>query len=113
MEKVKSYPPYPDPKHLRELNRIIDKWGDKIFFTMLREGITRKELISYVTRFCARKYLAELLSNPCPMRLISEIEDLAQFKRLCVHQQREADHIKYGRSDLDELPYRAWTQGLI
>ena len=78
-----------------------------------KDIITRKELISYVTRFCARKYLAELLSNPCPMRLISEIEDLAQFKRLCVHQQREADHVKYGRSDLDELPYRAWTQGLI
>ena len=112
MEKVKT-PPYPDPAQLQRLNQIIDKFADKMIFTMIREGITKKELISYCTRLCARKYLEDILSNPCPMRLINEIEDLANYKRMCIHRQRELDHEKYGQSDLDMIPDRGWTEGLI
>ena len=53
MEKVKT-PPYPDPAQLQRLNQIIDKFADKMIFTMIREGITKKELINYCTRLCAR-----------------------------------------------------------
>ena len=47
------------------------------------------------------------------MRLINEIEDLANYKRMCIHRQRELDHEKYGQSDLDMIPDRGWTEGLI
>jgi len=47
------------------------------------------------------------------MRLISEIEDLANFKRMCIHQQRMHDHEKYGSSDFDAMPNRGWSEGLI
>jgi len=112
MKKRKSRP-YPDPKQLEQLNQLINKYADKILFSMLREGITKKELISYSTRLCARKHLQDLLTNPCPMRLISEIEDLANFKRMCVHQQRMHDHEKYGSSEFDDMPNRGWSEGLI
>ena len=35
------------------------------------------------------------------MRLISEIEDLAEYKRLCPHQQKRVDKIKYGSTDAE------------
>jgi methyl coenzyme M reductase subunit D len=36
------------------------------------------------------------------MKLISEVEDLAEWKRLCVHQKLLVDKIKYGQSDLED-----------
>jgi DNA primase len=111
--KKNKRPPYPDPARVQQLDQLITRHADSMIFTMLREGITKKELIEYSTRICARKYLDDLLSNPCPMRLVNEIEDLANFKRMCVHQQQFHDREKYGQSDFDVHPERTWSQGLI
>tara|TARA_Y100000590_G_C14851551_1_gene687835 strand:- start:55 stop:402 length:348 start_codon:yes stop_codon:yes gene_type:complete len=96
-----KHPPYPDPKRLRELSKLIDRYRENIFLVCLTEGITKKDIISYCTRLCAIRHLDELLNNPCPMRLISEIEDLAEYKRLCPHQQKRVDKIKYGSTDAE------------
>jgi len=90
-----------DPVRLKRLNQLIDKHKEAIFLTCLKEGITRQHLIEHLTRLCALKYLDALLDDPCPMKLINEVEDLAEWKRLCPHQKRMVDKIKYGQSDLD------------
>lgn len=92
----------PDPARLQRLNRLIDKNREAIFLTCLREGISRKQLVEYLTRFCALKHLDKLIEDPCPMKLISEVEDLAEWRRLCVHQKLLVDKIKYGQSDLED-----------
>ena len=109
----KEKPPYPDPYRARLLSELIDKYREQLFMVCLKEGITKEDIIAYATRLCALKHLDELLSDPCPMKLLSEVEDLAEYRRLCVHQQRHVDRLKYGRSDLDDFPDRAWSQGLI
>ena len=106
-------PPYPDPHRVKLLSDLIDKYREHLLLVCLREGITKQDIIAYATRLCALKYLDELLADPCPMKLISEVEDLAEYRRLCVHQQRQVDKLKYGRSDFDEFPHREWSQGLI
>ena len=109
----KEKPPYPDPYRARLLSELIDKYREQLFMICLKEGITKEDIIAYATRLCALKHLDELLADPCPMKLLSEVEDLAEYRRLCVHQQRHVDRIKYGQSDLDDFPDRVWSQGLI
>ena len=109
----KEKPPYPDPYRARLLSELIDKYREQLFMICLKEGITKEDIVAYATRLCALKHLDELLQDPCPMKLISEVEDLAEYRRLCVHQQRQVDRLKYGRSDLDDFPDRVWSQGLI
>jgi|TARA_Y100000289_G_C3884186_1_gene130356 hypothetical protein len=109
----KETPPYPDPHRVRLLSDLIDKYREHLLLVCLKEGISKKDIIAYATRLCALKHLDELLEDPCPMKLISEVEDLAEYRRLCVHQQRQVDRLKYGRSDLDDFPDRVWSQGLI
>ena len=106
-------PPYPDPHRVNLLSNLIDKYREQILLVCLKEGISKQDIIEYATRLCALAHLDELLKNPCPMKLISEVEDLAEYKRLCVHQRRQVDKLKYGRSDYDELPHRTWSQDLI
>ncbi len=111
----KGRPPYPDPARLKDLSKLIDKYREQIFLTCLTEGITKKDIINYCTRLCAIKHLDNLLNDPCPMRLINEIEDLAEYKRLCPHQRKQVDRIKYGSDyvDLDQAYIGdSWTQGL-
>jgi hypothetical protein len=110
----KGRPPYPDPKRVKQLSNLIDKYRKNILLTCLTEGITKKDIIEYSTRLCAIKHLDDILNDPCPMKLISEIEDLAEYKRLCVHQQKQVDRIKYGSDyvDIEELYGHGWTQGL-
>ena len=109
----KEKPPYPDPYRGRLLSELIDKYREQLFMICLKEGITKEDIVAYATRLCALKHLDELLADPCPMKLLSEVEDLAEYRRLCVHQQRHVDRIKYGQSDLDDFPDRVWSQGLI
>ena len=109
----KKRPPYPDPHRVKLLSNLIDKYREQLLLVCLKEGITKQDIIAYATRLCALKHLDELLEDPCPMKLISEVEDLAEYRRLCVHQQRQVDRLKYGRSDLDDFPDRVWSQGLI
>ena len=109
----KETPPYPDPHRVRLLSDLIDKYREHLLLVWLKEGISKKDIIAYATRLCALKHIDELLEDPCPMKLISEVEDLAEYRRLCVHQQRQVDRLKYGRSDLDDFPDRVWSQGLI
>ena len=109
----KEKPPYPDPYRARLLSDLIDKYREQLFMVCLKEGITKEDIIAYATRLCALKHLDDLLADPCPMKLLSEVEDLAEYRRLCVHQQRQVDKLKYGRSDLDDFPDRVWSQGLI
>lgn len=106
-------PPYPDPYRARLLSELIDKYREQLLLVCLKEGITKKDIIAYATRLCALAHLDKLLADPCPMKLISEVEDLAEYKRLCVHQRRQVDKLKYGRSDLDDFPERTWSQGLM
>ena len=107
-------PPYPDPYRSQLLSELIDKYREQLLLVCLKEGITKQDIIEYATRLCALKHLDELLADPCPMKLISEVEDLAEYKRLCPHQQKTVDRLKYGRSDLDrdDLYGHGWTQGL-
>ena len=109
----KEKPPYPDPYRARLLSELIDKYREQLFMVCLKEGITKEDIVAYATRLCALKHLDDLLADPCPMKLLSEVEDLAEYRRLCVHQQRQVDKLKYGRSDLDDFPDRVWSQGLI
>ncbi len=109
----KEKPPYPDPYRARLLSDLIDKYREQLFMVCLKEGITKEDIVAYATRLCALKHLDDLLADPCPMKLLSEVEDLAEYRRLCVHQQRQVDKLKYGRSDLDDFPDRVWSQGLI
>ena len=109
----KEKPPYPDPYRARLLSELIDKYREQLFMICLKEGITKEDIVAYATRLCALKHLDDLLDDPCPMKLISEVEDLAEYRRLCVHQQKVVDRLKYGRSDLDDFPDRVWSQGLI
>tara|TARA_B100000073_G_scaffold4730_1_gene3879 strand:+ start:863 stop:1180 length:318 start_codon:yes stop_codon:yes gene_type:complete len=99
---------HPDPKRLKQLNELIDKNKQAIFLTCLKEGITRKHLIEYLTRLCALKHLDKLLADPCPMKLVSEVEDLAEWRRMCPHQKRMVDKIKYGQSDFDQQDLWVW-----
>ena len=41
----------PDPVRLKRLNQLIDKNREAIFLTCLKEGITRKQLVEYLTDF--------------------------------------------------------------
>ena len=108
----KRRPPYPDPHRVKLLSELIDKYRQQLLFVCLREGISKQDIIEYATRLCALAHLDNLLADPCPMKLISEVEDLAEYKRLCVHQRRQVDKLKYGRSDYDEMPHRTWSQDL-
>jgi len=110
---MKDRPPYPDPYRSRLLSELIDKYREQLLLVCLKEGITKQDIIAYATRLCALKHLDDLLKDPCPMKLISEVEDLAEYKRLCPHQKQVVDRLKYGRSDLDDFPDRVWSQGLI
>ena len=110
----RNEPPYPDPHRVRLLSNLIDKHREQLLLVCLKEGITKKDIISYCTRLCAIKHLDDLLNDPCPMKLISEVEDLAEYRRLCVHQQRQVDRMKYGSDyvDIEELYGHGWTRGL-
>ena len=107
-------PPYPDPHRVKLLSDLIDKYREQLLLVCLREGITKQDIIAYATRLCALKHLDELLQDPCPMKLLSEVEDLAEYRRLCPHQRKTVDRLKYGISDLDrdDLYGHGWTQGL-
>jgi hypothetical protein len=42
------------------------------------------------------------------MKLVSEVEDLAEWRRMCPHQKRMVDKIKYGQSDFDQQDLWVW-----
>tara|TARA_B100000575_G_C22815742_1_gene480205 strand:+ start:227 stop:505 length:279 start_codon:yes stop_codon:yes gene_type:complete len=92
---------------------LIDKYREQLLLVCLKEGISKQDIIEYTTRLCALKYLDDLLADPCPLKLISEVEDLAEYRRMCPHQKKLVDKMKYGQSDLDDFPDRVWSQGLI
>ena len=61
---MKTAPPYPDPARVRNLKKLINRYGKDLIFVMLHEGITTTELIDYMTRLCALKHLDSILAEP-------------------------------------------------
>tara|TARA_Y100001978_G_C23551111_1_gene364557 strand:+ start:341 stop:661 length:321 start_codon:yes stop_codon:yes gene_type:complete len=103
---------HPDPALINKTENLLKKYGKEIFLICLQEGIMHSEIIDYLNRLCARERLTELLAEPCPMALISEIEDLAQFKKCCPNHQQQMDFEKYGQSEWELTNFGEWSKGL-
>ena len=96
---MKTAPPYPDPARVRNLKKLINRYGKDLIFVMLHEGITTTELIDYMTRLCALKHLDGILAEPSPKKLVDEVVDLSRYKRMCIHRKEYEDRKKYGEDD--------------
>ena len=59
----KKRPPYPDPKRVKQLSNLIDKYRKNILLTCLTEGITKKDIIYAAKQAEAHDFIMKLEDN--------------------------------------------------